>query len=232
MKSFLPILLLVLSCINPLVAQKKDTFKSEFFLGVGGGVMSTTLDFMPSIKQTFMMGVQGGLAAKIITEKNLGLIAELNYSQRGWTEEFDPDLDYSYSRTLNYLEIPVLTHVYFGKKLRFILNAGPQISILLNDKQDMSQTLADVIAEQQTTYPDAPIGVQYGSSDELKKVDYGLTGGAGMEWKMGRGNLNLEGRYYFGLGDVFESRRSKDAYYSRSAHRLIEAKLTYYIQVR
>ncbi|MDD2315508.1 MAG: porin family protein [Proteiniphilum sp.] len=232
MKPFLPILLLAIISINPVVAQKKDAFKSEFYLGVGGGAMSTSLDFMPTIQQAFMMGVKGGISTKVITEKHLGLVAEVNYAKRGWTEEFDPELDFSYSRTLDYLEIPVLTHIYFGKKLRFIVNAGPQISILLNDKQTMSQALADDIAEKQAADPEAPIGVQYSSSDALKKFDYGLTGGAGLELKMGRGNLNLEGRYYFGLGDLFESRRSQNAYFSRSAHRLIEAKLTYYIQIR
>ena len=232
MKPFLPILLLAIISINPVVAQKKDAFKSEFYLGVGGGAMSTSLDFMPTIQQAFMMGVKGGISTKVITEKHLGLVAEVNYAKRGWTEEFDPELDFSYSRTLDYLEIPVLTHIYFGKKLRFIVNAGPQISILLNDKQTMSQALADDIAEKQAADPEAPIGVQYSSSDALKKLDYGLTGGAGLELKMGRGNLNLEGRYYFGLGDLFESRRSQNAYFSRSAHRLIEAKLTYYIQIR
>ncbi len=232
MKSFLPILIVALMGINPLHAQKKDTFKSEIYLGVGGGVVSAGLDFMPAIQQSFMMGVHGGLSAKIITEKHLGLITEINYSQRGWTEEFDPGQDFSYSRTLNYLEIPFLTHIYFGKKFRFIVNAGPQISILLNDKQAMSQALADDIAEKQAADPEGPIGIQYGPSDELKRVDYGLTGGVGMELKTGVGDFNLEGRYYFGLGDVFESRRSKEAYFSRSAHRLIEAKLTYYIKIR
>jgi hypothetical protein len=232
MKSFLPILIVALMGINPLHAQKKDAFKSEIYLGVGGGVVSAGLDFMPAIQQSSMMGVHGGLSAKIITEKHLGLITEINYSQRGWTEEFDPGQDFSYSRTLNYLEIPFLTHIYFGKKFRFIVNAGPQISILLNDKQTMSQALADDIAEKQAANPEGQIGIQYGPSDELKRVDYGLTGGVGMELKTGVGDFNLEGRYYFGLGDVFVSRRSKEAYYSRSAHRLIEAKLTYYIKIR
>lgn len=232
MKLFLPILVVTLICITPLHAQKKDTFKSELYVGVGGGVISSELDFMPAVKQSFMMGVHGGLSAKIITEKHLGLISEINYAQRGWTEEFDPGQGFSYSRTLNYLEVPFLTHIYFGDKFRFIVNAGPQISILLNDRQSMSQALADEIAEQQAANPEAPIGVQYAPSEELKRVDYGLTGGVGMELKTGMGNFNLEGRYYFGLGDVFESRRSKEAHFSRSAHRLIEAKLTYYIKIR
>ncbi|WP_298653691.1 outer membrane beta-barrel protein, partial [uncultured Proteiniphilum sp.] len=75
------------------------------------------------------------------------------------------------------------------------------------------------------------IGVQYGSTSELTRVDYGLVGGVGMAFKTGIGDFALEGRYYFGLGDIFTSRRSDNAYFSRSAFRLIEAKLTYYIRI-
>jgi len=78
-----------------------------------------------------MMGIHGGMAVKYISEKHLGLIAEVNYSQRGWTEEFDPTDGFSYNRRLNYLELPIMTHIYFGNKIRFIVNIGPQISFLL-----------------------------------------------------------------------------------------------------
>jgi hypothetical protein len=125
-----------------------------------------------------------------------------------------------------------MTHVYFGKKIRFIINAGPQISLLLNDNPKMSQALAQDMAEKQAADPNAKIGYQYSPFSELKRVDYGLIGGAGIELQTLLGVFNLEGRYYFGLGDVFESRRSENAYFSRSAHRLIETRLTYYIKVR
>jgi len=95
----------------------------------------------------------------------------------------------------------------------------------------MNQSLADDLAERRAANPDAQIGVQYSDFNEMNRVDYGLIGGVGMELKTGIGDFNLEGRYYFGLGDVFNSRRSDNAYFSRSAHRLIEAKLTYYIRI-
>ncbi|MCE5206200.1 MAG: PorT family protein [Porphyromonadaceae bacterium] len=227
---FLTIILTALSIFSAYT-QKKEVFKSEFYMGVGGGAMSTSIDFMPTVQQSSMKGVHGGISARYISEKHLGLITELNYAQRGWTEEFNAEQDFSYSRTLNYLEIPFMTHVYFGKKSRFIINAGPQISILLNDNAKMSQSLADDVAQRQAADPNARIGYQYSPFSELRRVDYGLIGGAGIELQTGIGAIDLEGRYYFGLGDVFENRRSKNAYFSRSAHRLIEAKLTYYIKI-
>ena len=123
-----------------------------------------------------------------------------------------------------------MTHVYFGKKVRFVINAGPQLGFLLGSSQNMNDALAADIAAKKQQNPDAPIGMQY--SLEPRKFDYGLIGGIGMELKTGVGNIELEGRYYFGLGDVFESRKSKeDFYFNRSAHRIIEAKLTYYYRI-
>lgn len=228
---FLTIILTAL-CTFSAYTQKKDAFKNELYLGVGGGAMSTSIDFMPTVQQSSMIGAHGGISARYVTEKHLGLTAELNYAQRGWTEVFDNEPDFSYDRTLNYLEIPFMTHVYFGQNFRFFINAGPQISILLNDHPNMSQALSDDLAERQAADPNARIGYQYSPFSELKRVDYGLIGGAGIELQTGIGLFDLEGRYYFGLGDVFESRRSENAYFSRSAHRLIEARLTYYIKVR
>ena len=232
MRPLLLTIILAMLCTFSAYTQKKDIFKNEFYIGAGGGVMSASLDFMPTVQQSYLMGINGGISARYITEKHLGLIAELNYAQRGWKEEFNTEQDFAYSRTLNYLEIPFMTHVYFGKKIRFIINAGPQISLLLNDNPKMSQALAQDMAEKQAADPNAKIGYQYSPFSELKRVDYGLIGGAGIELQTLLGIFNLEGRYYFGLGDVFESRRSENAYFSRSAHRLIETRLTYYIKVR
>jgi hypothetical protein len=231
MKPGFLLLILATLCTTALKAQK-ITFNREFYLGIGGGALSSSVDFVPAIQQSFMTGLHGGLSAKYISENHLGLVAEINYAQRGWTEAFEAGQDFSYSRTLNYLEIPFMTHIYFGNKFRFIVNVGPQISFLLNDDQQMNQALADDVAARQAADPEAPIGVQYSPFDALNRVDYGIIGGIGLELKTGIGDFDLEGRYYFGLGDVFNSRRSENAYFSRSAHRLIEAKLTYYLKIQ
>lgn len=225
-------LLFALFAINAALNAQKQTFNGELYIGVGGGAMYKRVDFMPSIQQMFNTGLHGGIAVKYISEKHLGLVGEINFAQRGWKEEYDSSTDFSYSRTLNYIEIPIMTHIYFGKKVRFIINAGPQISVLVGDKQEMSQALADDVAASQAADPDALIGVQYGSMSEMNRVDYGLVGGIGVALKTAVGDFDLEGRYYFGLGDIFNSRSSDDAYFSRSAHRLIEAKLTYYLKIQ
>lgn len=227
---FIFLTLAVLTSDN-LFAQSEN-FQGEFYIGAGAGPSFTRIDFLPSVPQAQKSGLSGGVAVKYISQKNLGLVAEANYSQRGWEEEFDPESGFSYNRTLNYLEIPFMTHVYFGNKTRFIINVGPQISFLLSDNQYMSQALADDVEARREANPDLRIGYQYNPISEMQRVDYGLIGGMGMEIQTGIGSFDLEGRYYFGLGDLFTSRRSEGAYFGRSAHRLIEGKLTYYIKIR
>ncbi|MEA4916410.1 porin family protein [Proteiniphilum sp.] len=227
---FIGLFLLIFFAFLPLQAQK-ETSKSELYLGAGAGTLFSKMDFVPGVPQVYKQGIFSGISAKYISEKHLGLIVELNYVQRGWKEEFDSSTDFSYSRTLNYVDIPFMTHVYFGDKTRFVFNAGPQISLLLGDSQKMSQSLSDNLDERRANNPEARIGMQYEGMYDLSKIDYGLVGGIGMEIRTGIGDFDLEGRYYFGLGDIFTSRRSDKAYFSRSASRVIEAKLTYYIRI-
>ena len=60
-----------------------------------------------------------------------------------------------------------------------------------------------------------------------KKFDWGLCGGPGIELRTGIGSFLLEGRYYYALGDIFNSR--KEDYFSKSSSQVISAKITYMI---
>lgn len=230
MKRLLPLFLMLFLFIAQVSAQKKD-FEKELYIGVGGGALMTSVDFVPTVLQKSYFGIHGGISAKYISEKYLGLIFEMNYVQRGWTEDFPPESGFAYNKTLNYLEVPFMTHIYFGKKVRFIINAGPQLGFLIGSSDNMNEALAADIAAKKQENPEAQIGMQY--SLKPRSFDYGLIGGIGMELKTGAGNVVLEGRYYFGLGDIFENRKLKeDFFFYRSAHRIIEAKLSYLFQVK
>lgn len=93
----------------------------------------------------------------------------------------------------------------------------------------MSDSFKKFLDEAMEVSPNEPAVAQY--SSELRRFDYGITGGLGMEFKSGIGNLQLEGRYYFGLGDVFENRKSRNNIFNRSANRNIIVKLTYFFNV-
>ncbi|MDO5523190.1 MAG: porin family protein [Bacteroidia bacterium] len=228
MKRLLPVFFLFFLFSLQVSAQNNE-FEKELYIGVGGGALMSSIDFVPSVLQGQHFGIHGGVSAKYISEKHLGLLLELNYAQRGWTEDFPAESGFAYSRTLHYLEVPFMTHVYFGRKLRFVINAGPQLGFLLGSSATMNDALASDIDAKKQENPN--VGMQY--SSKPRNFDYGIVGGIGMELNTGVGNIELEGRYYFGLGDVFENRKSKDDFYfNRSAHRIIEAKLSYFFKVK
>lgn len=210
-------------------AQQNKGFKPQFMIGVGAGPIFSSIDFVQKIPQNTNNGLSAGVTIRYISEKHLGVLAELNFTQRGWDEDFSElpkNPDHAYSRTLSYVELPLMTHIYFGNKVRFILNVGPQISYMISDKSNMNDALSDYIDDVLAEDPDYPIGLQYESLNS--KFDYGLLGGLGVEFDTPVGSFNLEGRYYFGLGDSFDSSRSRAGNFSRSAHRYFAGKLTYY----
>ena len=52
---------------------------------------------------------------RLISEPHIGFQVEVNYTQKGWNEDST-----GYSRRLNYVSMPVMTHVNIGKKaMRF-----------------------------------------------------------------------------------------------------------------
>ena len=97
-------------------------YSSNVAIGVKGGVDFSRVFFNPSVDQKMKMGMSGGFMFRYIEENHFGLIAELNFVQRGWEEDFE-DAPYNYSRTLNYLELPVMAHIFFGRRGKFFFNA-------------------------------------------------------------------------------------------------------------
>ena len=64
-----------------------------------------------------------------------------------------------------------------------------------------------------------------------KKFEYGIVGGAGIEFSHPKiGHFALDGRYHFGLSDIFNN--GKKDYFGRSANSSIVVKLTYLWDVK
>ena len=162
---------------------------AELIVGAKGGVTLSTGSFQNSAgsseKQNgyyHLWGLTGGAVFRYSGEKYAGLQIETNFCQRGWAKHGE------FSRTLNYVQIPLLTHVFFGKKwFRFFVNAGPEIAFLINEKNDSGSNEKFV-------------------TEKIKnRFDYGIAVGGGLEFHTKAGIYQVEGRYEFGLGDVFAS---------------------------
>lgn len=233
-------LLLFLLILLPIITvEAQDKFEPEWNVGVGFGPTFSNVDFVPFLganpKTKSFQQYFGGIAVRYMTEKNVGIIAELNYSQQGWKADFEDFEDlpstvdqtlFEQSRSLTYLELPILTHISFGKKVRFIVNLGPKVQFLVAQKEELSKEFADYIVN--NAVPNN-VTLHYNRNVE-NKFDYGLLLGAGMEFRTGIGSFALEGRYYFGLGDIYKNKKNDDNF-SRSANQVLSAKLTYFVKV-
>lgn len=220
---------LCLSAGIPVHAQLQDP-RHNLAIGINGSVNLSSVSFEPSIKEKTFLTPSFGVTIRYISERYLkmfcGIQAEINYSQRGWKENIDDGTGDTYQRSMNYVEVPLMAHLAFGKDkgygARFVLNLGPQIGYLLGESEKKSEAW----------HPnERPSGViwQYGKMAE-SKFDYGIVGGVGIEARTGIGNFLLEARYYFGLSDFYHSTK-KDPF-SRSAHSYIAGRLTYLFDLK
>lgn len=186
-------------------ADAQTHYSSNVSVGVKGGVDLSRINFTPSVKQSFALGMNGGVTFRYIEENHFGLIAEVNFAQRGWKEDFE-EYPYKYTRTIDYIQIPFLAHIYFGRRGKFFFNAGPEVSFKIGES-----TSANFDYNNLSEIKDFPIRItyQYQLAAE-NKVDFGISAGLGGEFNINRKNsIYLEGRFYYGLGNVLKSGRSE-----------------------
>lgn len=226
--------LLLLTIAFPLscLAQIGEP-RSQLSLGGGAGVALSKVSFSPSVVQSYHTAPYGGLTVRYTCEKYFSLIcalqAEFNYGVMGWTEHCmssaNVPLPDTYSRHIHYLQVPLLAHLGLGREQQGFMGyllLGPQVGFALGDNESRSS----VWTLDEAGHPDRLNG-RYAQYDlPLKhKFDYGITGGLGVQYSTGTGHFLLEGRYYFGLSDLFGaakgdafSRSSMSAIYIRAAY--------------
>lgn len=213
MKKILSYLLAtVLGCAS-IAAQ--DHYAGNISVGGKAGVTMSRLQFNPTVPQTFLPGIMMGVTARYIEEKHFGIIAEVNLEQRGWKEIFE-GYDYQFQRRLTYIQIPVLSHIYFGSnKFHGFFNAGPEIGFMIGESTSANFDYTDI-----GSIPDFPTTNRYTDQFTLpvkSKLDYGISLGAGMEFiARNKSSFNLEGRFYYGLRDVFGNHK-KDTFSGSSS---------------
>ena len=214
------LLFIAILCWHTGWAQRSD-YQPEFTVGVKGGTTLSRVSFTPTVTQSQLLGYTGGVSIRYIEEKYFGLIAEVNFTQCGWNETFDTD-PYTYSHTLNYVTVPFLTHFFFGNRIvRGFINAGPQIGFLLSDSYKSSFDIYNLPEFSQKS----KVKEIY-TMDIAHKIDYGIMAGAGIEFRIAKSHgIVLEGRYYYGLGDIFNNRK-KDVF-SASHNQIITISLGY-----
>lgn len=223
-KSWLMLVWLSLMSIQAMAQLGQE--RHNFSLGANVGMNMNSVIFTPTIKQKSQPGMSFGVTARYISEKYFkmmcGIQGEINYTQRGWKENIEDKSGNTYNRVMNYVEIPLLAHLAFGKDaidsgVKFFVNAGPQIAFFLSESENMSDNWDP---------SSRPNGIvqQYGKMVE-NKFDYGILGGLGLELSTKSGHFILEGRYYYGLSDFYNSTKKDE--FGRSGHSYMGIRLTY-----
>lgn len=238
MKHTLQILLSLLLLAGSFEAQAQiGERRNSIALGVSGGIALNTIGFNPTIKQSMHIGETLGIVARFTSEKYFktycALQLEVNYTRLGWRENVlnaqSEPLPDTYRRDIHYLQFPLLARLGWGREYKGFMGyflAGPQVGYCLGEKSQQSNFTLDAEGN-----PDRPNGMfeQYHMNVE-KKFEYGITAGLGVELSTIAGRILLEGRYYYGLSDIFKN--SKKDVFGRSNNNTIVAKITYLFDLK
>ena len=237
--------LLILFTFLPLLSfAQVGEYRSEFAVGVNGGYMFSNVGFQPSVPQKMLGGFTGGITLRYTCEKYFksvcAIVAEVNIAQTGWKEkildlknepvyyEDDPSNALHYERHATYLQIPLMARLGWGRERKGVqgfIQIGPQIGIFMNES-----TSTNYIKGKATVTERASNIVAQDSMAIEKKFDYGITGGAGIEFSIPKvGHFLLEGRYYYGLGNLYGN--SKSDYFGKSNYGQIVIKATYLFDI-
>jgi len=220
-------------------------YAGEFKIGAHGGIN------MPNLRgeegDPFTEGFESrqgafyGIFVNLGLTPHISLAAELNYSSQGGKrsglqiitstllpeglplpEGMDLYANYRIESILDYIEIPLLVRLSFGKKIRVFINAGPYIGFLIRAKaltEGKSFLYMDkngaipVIIPPGTQPLEIDLTADTDIKDNLKDTNFGLASGGGIMIPIGPGTVIAEGRLQWGLTviqkDIQESGKSR-----------------------
>ncbi len=229
MKRILSVLFLA---VMALTASAETHYKPHISIGARGGVTLGRMSFSPSVRQGWVMGSTGAVTFRYTEEKLFGLIAEFGWVQRGWAEGYKNDVEklpFKYSRSLTYISLPILTHIYFGsRRFKTFVNLGPQFNFLIGSSISSNFDYHNI-----ASVPDYPRNrmTDQLTMDIKNRFDYGICASLGFEFYASpRNSIVAEGRFYYGLGNIFPS--SKADVFSASRNMSIEISLGYNFRLK
>lgn len=240
------ILLLLMLSVN--AKAQVGAYRNDFAIGINGGIALNSIRFLPKANLNQHVGPQFGLTFRYTCEKYFksicALQAELNYSSIGFKEKIqdvnrNPVINLGtgeaerYSRTMNYLQMPLLARLGWGgedKGFQFYIVAGPQIGLFLNESTNTNYEYS----QRHNVDPDNRRSSLVDTMEVMpveNKFDYGITAGVGFEFSRPKlGHFALDARYYYGLGDIYGN--TKRDYFGSSNHGTIVIKLAYLFDIR
>jgi len=201
-------------------------------------------------------GVTGRYTCEKYFKSICAIVAEINYAQIGWKEKIltlqdqpvplhtDPSQNLQYTRKMSYIQVPVLARLGWGRErkgFQGFFQVGPQVGFFLSDKSETNFDVRDpafnpvskdgvFVPEYQYAGIRASHVVAQDSMAIENKVDYGIVFAAGLEFSHRKmGHFLIEGRYYYGLGNMYGS--TKRDYFGSSNFGNIIVKFTYLFDI-
>ena len=219
---------LIFGLLGVIACFSQTHYSANICVGGHGGIDVSRVFFTPSVRQGWPVNPTFGAMFRYIEENHFGLIAEVNWLRRGWSENFE-GLPFNYRRNLDYIEIPVFAHIYFGRRAKFFVNAGPQVAFRIGES--VQANFDPYNTSQIPDFPNINRRNDQMTEKVTQKVDYGIAAGLGCEFNINpKNSLTLEARFYFGLGNIFPSKRQDTFRASNTMY--ISATVGYWFRIK
>lgn len=218
MKRLIALFWCVISFVCVSHAQSKTYLGVQSGASFGTANIYSALDIL-QIEAGVTSGYQFGVTLMHFTEHHIGVQTGLNFIQKGWEQNFSPETNVAaHESRFDYLELPMLVHVYTGKeRFHFFFNGGCFLEYMIDYDVDPIPVEAvparDLLSGTDRELPyQIPYAVGSGSdnfvpfdSDRDRLFGYGFKGGLGAYYDFDFGTLMLEVNGSYSISDVFDA---------------------------
>jgi len=192
--------------------------RGQHLIGIKGGYNLSKIgvinnDGFRDKKPKYRGGNLGGLMYRYYNDRKWGLQAEVQYSQRGWNETPDTLTTMTQSKyEIDYIEAVFMSHAYLSATdFRFYINIGPYFGYAISGESTVIDLNTNAKQVKEYNFVE----------DRDNRLDYGVTGGAGLEYFSNRSCFSAEFRYGYGFSDfdkvkTIESETSQSRFLSFS----------------
>ena len=175
------------------------TVYPQFNIGLKAGATFSNILYdekpfqVSNIQTQIKPGIMGGLTFQFINPKNAGLQFELLYMEKGFNTKYDSANNTRYERSIEYISLPFLTHLSFGKKsFQISLILGSYVSYAISS----SELLIDGTQEIKRTYT--------WDNEIDNRFEFGLQAGIGIRNSFSFGIIEVQGNFSFTFTSLYK----------------------------
>ena len=231
-KYFIIILLTIFASFDLKAQEDKPAFIPEHLIGFTGGVNMVsifsegTLSYTDAsgnflITNPYLIRKNAGLSYKYISGKNIGLLLESSYSQKGGYNEFMFDVNGNVTDSTlvnhqaDYIDFSFLTNVRLGKKHSKInLYLGPHLSYLY---------------KQNIIFIENTYGREFVNKTDIK-FEYGINIGGAYSFNFNKGEVELRFLYIHDFSNIFKEKTVNN--FSFNQNQVYQLNLSYYYKFK